>query len=908
MDRRRLILFDLNRYISDPSLVIEPAYLLALLLLPMFLWRIKRDIASQFVVGVSLGVVFVMFNPFADAVHRLVRHALDPLALCVDFALRADLRHGGANDHGRPHQAGGAAAAFGGCWGCGCVSRALTTYGTLGFLLLATLVLSPGIVRNISNLNGRLSFAYAYPTPDRIFQRLNHDLRQKGPAMVLASQDLSVTLPAFVAQAEVLAHRTPTTSEVFPADMQDEALQRLIDQYDFFNTPYLTEKSVEVLETYGVEYVIAESGGELDAQLRLSPEWFTWLLDDEAYSLYEVSGQPEATTTIAANSAMAEQGWDKAQTGFETALAENENDLLARVGLANIAQREGRFEEAETLLQDLLEETNLPSLHYQLGRLYAQQGLLEQSVAEFDQARLGAPTVPQFHIALGDTCLSQGALSCAELQYRTAAGLQDWPDEASRLVAEADLWRQRGYTERSLPLYEQAAQEQPNEYNLFVLLSVYRELGLFDQALELAQSMRVLYPLSPEVISVQADLAAAKGDYDQAISLLRYAIVLQELQVQESTDTHLALGDVLLKAGRLDEAQEEIAYALSQNRYSAVGHALRGDLYHELDNQEEAIRAYQRAFELDPTQVGVYVALANELRQEGGSPNDVMVLLQIALREDENDSTLLLALGDQWQRLGDTDAAIDAYQAALKQLTPYDSNGRFQPQGTDNSRAFAFSRIAATYEDQGDTQAAINYYQSAIAAAPDQAWPYLLLGDALRRQDDSEGAVTRYQESLERDADEVEAYIRLANLYTASGDAERAATLFDRALELTTSTTAQTEPATAYVSAAVSPTQDALFASDETTADSRAAAYKRAVTPSAAGDDLVYASEFSDVSALARLYQGNEQGDQAINLYLERLRLAEETNESATSTRPLLQGTGRSLPGPLRSGTGRHGL
>ena len=31
MDRRRLILFDLDNYISDPSLIMEPPYFLALL-------------------------------------------------------------------------------------------------------------------------------------------------------------------------------------------------------------------------------------------------------------------------------------------------------------------------------------------------------------------------------------------------------------------------------------------------------------------------------------------------------------------------------------------------------------------------------------------------------------------------------------------------------------------------------------------------------------------------------------------------------------------------------------------------------------------------------------------------------------------------------------------------------------
>lgn len=883
MDRRRLILFDLDSYISDPSLIMEPPYFLALLLLPMFLFRLRRDIAAQYVVSSSLGVVFVMFNPL---VTPLIGSFVMPwilwrfvwiLPYALIFAMAAQMIMGAAiKIIGRLQDAlhiGDSERS----------SQRLTAYGPLIILILATLVLSPGIGRNIRNLNGRLAFAYAYPTPDRIFSRLNADLAQNGSSMVLADQDMSVTLPAFVAHAHVLAHRTPTTSEVFPADRQDEALQRLLDQHDFFASPYLTQRSIETLVNYDVGYIIADSGSGLDAQLRLAPQWFTRLLDDEAFSLYAVSGDPAVTDTIKGNTAMANQSWQEANDLFEKALEEDEGDPLARIGLAEIAQREGHFEIAEEILRQTISENDFPVLHYRLGRLYAQQGMLDESIAAFDAARRGAPLVTRFQIALADVCLSDGREECAELLFKTAADLQSWPDHASRLIAEADMWRQRGETVRALPLYEQAAQEQPNEYNLFVLVSVYRELGRFEEALDLVQSMRLLYPLSPEVVTIEADLMAAQGDYEKAAELLRYAILIQELRTQEATATHLALGEVLLAAGRISEAAEEIAYALSQNTYSAAGHTLRGELAVSRNDNEAAIRAYQRAFELDPSQVGVYVALSNELRQKGGTPNDVMVLLQIALREDADEPTLLLALGDQWQRLGETDAAIDAYQAALEQLAPYSQKARPQPLATDNSRAFAFSRVAAAYEDQGDIEAAMNYYQSAIVAAPDASWTHLLYGDAQRRQDNIDKAVNAYEAALSLDKNEVETFIRLANLYSATGDSDSADAFFQRALDLTTSDLVKKDPGVSLAKI-FNPIQssDALYASDETLSSPLAAGYTQPVSDRWPLNNTVNASEFSDVSALARLYQGRNEGDKAIDLYLERVRLSEEEGELPT--------------------------
>ena len=287
--------------------------------------------------------------------------------------------------------------------------------------------------------------------------------------------------------------------------------------------------------------------------------------------------------------------------------------------------------------------------------------------------------------------------------------------------------------------------------------------------------------------------------------------------MQETTSTHTALGQILLETDRLEEAGAEIAYSVSLNPYAATGHTLRGEYFHQRGDQEAAIRAYQRAFELDPSQIGVFVALSNELRQNGGTPNDVMVLLQIALREDAEDATLLLSLGDQWQRLGQTKAAIDAYQSALEQLTPYGRTSRSGPLASDDSRAFAFSRIATTYEDMGEMPAAMNYYQSAVAAAPDSRWTYLLLGDVQRRQNDIESAIKSYEKALTADKEFVEAYIRLGDLYTATGDSNRAEKLYERALELTNPSIAQHDPSITFASLAKHvPSDDALFASDET--------------------------------------------------------------------------------------------
>ena len=872
MTRRRLILFDLDSYISDPSLVMEPPYFLALLLLPFFLWRLKRDEAAQFVIAVSAAVLFVMFNPL---ITPLIGSFVMPWILWrfvwilpygLIFALAAQ------------YIIAASVALIGRFNVSPRTTTRLTQFAPVLFILVLTFALTPNILSNIQNLNGRIAFSYAYPTPHKIFDALNAEIGSKGTTTVFADQDLSVTIPAFVADAAIVAHRTPTTSEIFPADQQDVALQRLIDQNYFFTTPYLTAESLAILERYDTAYLIAESGGDLDMQLRMAPDWFTWLVDDAEYSLYAVTDTPTVNAAINGNTAMAAKEWENAQTHYAAALAQNSQDTLALVGLAELAQRQGQFANATEYLQTAIAVKDAPILHYHLGKLFADQGFAEESIAAFDAAQEMAPDIARYHAALGDACLNANLEQCAEEQYKTAVALQNWREESGKLIAEADLWRQRGNIVRALPLYAEAAKINPSEYNIFVLVSSYREVGRFDRAAEIVGSMRALYPLSADVVVLQADLAAAQENYAEAISLLRYAIWLQELQVQETTNTHLALAEVLIEAKQLDAAADEIAYAMQQNPFSPIGYTLRGDLFQANKDLGASVQAYQRAFELDPTQTGVYVALSNKLRQTGGNPDDVMVLLQTALRVDAQEATLLLALGDQWQRLGDAEAAIEAYQGAVAQLTPYGRSNRRNHQSSASSRAFAYSRIASTYEDLGQTEAAMNYYNSAVAATPDMAWPYLLWGDALRRRNDVEGAIEAYETAIDRDNEYVDAFVRLADLYEAIGKSERARSLYDRVLELTVPQAAQNPTAT-QLSFASLPGQApfaAPLASDETLVQG-----KKAPSTAPAPLDPVALLDHSDVYAAAALYQGQNQGDQAIQLYEQRLLQGEEEGWSA---------------------------
>jgi tetratricopeptide (TPR) repeat protein len=893
MNRRRLIMFDLNRYISDPSLVLEPPYLLALLLLPLLLWRLRSNAAAQFAVGTTLAILFVMFNPILTPIigslvmpwilWRLVWVLPYTLIIALvtyrflTWSARTVIRWLNAyypllppsprrgrevrERESRPDQ-----------------EPLLSAYLSLGLIVLLGLLLSPGISRNLKNLYDRTASPYFFPAPDQILAHLNEVTAKTGPVTVLADQDLSVTIPAYVANANVVAHRAPTTSEIFPADQQDVALERLIDQATFYSTPYLTSRSVDILRRYRVHYVITSSGSDIDMQLRLTPQWFQWLMDDQSYTLYAVNQLPTTTTSIQGNSALIQRHWTAAEEFYNTALEQDPDDWLALVGLAEVAHAQGRFDEALSRLQQIAAQIELPILHYRLGQLYAERGLTKLSISEFDLAQRVAPRVTRFHVALGDACLSDGQETCAANQYQAAVANEAWADDASRLIAQADLWRRRGRADQALPLYEQAVALRPAEYNQFILASAYREAGQFDRAGTLMRAMRVKNPLSPEVLSTAAAMTAAQGQIDAAETLYRYAIWLQDIVAQESTDTRLGLAQLLIQADRLDEAQSEIDRIMTLSPYNASAYQLQGDLYHKQGQFEQAITAYQRAFQLDPTRIAVYISLSDQLRQHGGRPAEILELLQTASQINPSEATLLIALGDQLQRVGDLQAAIDAYQSALNNLDPYTLTPQLRLRSTGQIRAFAYARLAAVYEDMGQLEPAMNYYRAVPAAAPDTPWTYVLLGDALRRRNDLVTAEANYQLAIQHDPLHVDAYVRLADLLQARGNTTEAKDMYGQALQIALSRSGEQLQADNLqdLDDLASPLRpvNLTLESGETMESLVSVSTSQLISggPGAPGQAQQIDDILNAVRVLARLYQMNDQTDQAIRLYQQKLQ------------------------------------
>ncbi len=540
-------------------------------------------------------------------------------------------------------------------------------------------------------------------------------------------------------------------------------------------------------------------------------------------------------------------------------------------------------------------------MHYQLGQLYSEMGENEKSLFEFESAQQAAPNIAAYNLALGDACLTFGDVDCARAQFTAAVENGNYPDEVTRLTGLADLWRQRNMYGQALPLYEDVVARWPSIDNQLMLASAYLETDRFEQAEALLTALRSAHPLSTEAIALAGSVQAAQEKFDEAVTLFDRAILLQEIQGTISTETSLSLVQTLLDADRLQEAQAKLDLVLHREPNSATGHSLQGDLHLRTHQMEAAMASYQQAFEIDPTQVSVYIAMTNEMRRQGGRQDHILELLERAIKANPDEAMLALAFGDQAERRGETDAAVDAYQSALDMFERFVSPGTGNQGANDLSRAYAYARLAGVSEDKGLLEPAMNYYRASVAAVADQPWPRVILGDALRRRGDIEGAIEAYEGAIAIDSQHLDSYMRLADLHTALGSVESADAYRREALKLAFAEPAQqlssakryglSSPSPLVASQANLAAQSGEKLADAAQIDGQSGAAQTVefVPPSSLNLDD---GNDSTLRLLAQIYRSDNHPQQAIDFYEQIIAAGKDAGWAGTTLASYYKGLG----------------
>lgn len=286
-ERQRIFPLGEDLYMMHPALVLHPEILLAYLLgVPFLIWKLKRDVAAQLLLGALYLVTVVTYVPQVATFmgdHVVVPGQLWRLAWPIPLV--AFLTFG--------WMAWELAQRLEPVLGNLRVPRSVASAVPLAMVVSLIAVAMPSSLAGARDVyrSGGIAQSAEYPF-DPVFRWIQRNITT--PSVVLAPDAANTVIPAYSAQANVVSLRGRLVLEVLPAlerraPGKIEVPQGALDVRTFFASPAWSEEKIGILRRYGVDYVMLQRSSPLNNRLRATSGFSVLDVPGEVYSMYAVN-------------------------------------------------------------------------------------------------------------------------------------------------------------------------------------------------------------------------------------------------------------------------------------------------------------------------------------------------------------------------------------------------------------------------------------------------------------------------------------------------------------------------------------------------------------------------------------------------------------------------------------------
>ncbi|MBI3939494.1 MAG: tetratricopeptide repeat protein [Acidobacteria bacterium] len=231
-----------------------------------------------------------------------------------------------------------------------------------------------------------------------------------------------------------------------------------------------------------------------------------------------------------------------------------------------------------------------------LGYLLAQEGRLDEAIAQYSEALKIRPRYVHAHNNIGAALAAKGRVDEAMEHY--AAALQIRPGQTEAHVNVGIELASRGNVNEAIAQFALALRFDPNDakahYNLGLVLAGQ---GRSEEAI--AHYLAALRS-KPDYAEAHMNLGVAlaqAGRLEEAFTHYAQALQLRPGYV----DAHINLGIELAGLGKMNEALQHFAEAVRLNPNSSEAHFNLGKAYLYLHNPSRALEHYQVLTQLNPT-------------------------------------------------------------------------------------------------------------------------------------------------------------------------------------------------------------------------------------------------------------------------------------------------------------------
>jgi tetratricopeptide (TPR) repeat protein len=452
-------------------------------------------------------------------------------------------------------------------------------------------------------------------------------------------------------------------------------------------------------------------------------------------------GNPDALYTLAVTELRLNNDSASATKYLEEALARVPQHLKATLMLAAVKLRQQDPAGAEQVLEKAVREAPKSAEHaLAAGQFYLVLRKPEQAEREFRRAlELDGKSGPAL-VALGSFLLRSGR-----------------KDEAGQLFKRCSQLNDKSFHA---------------VYSLFLLQTNQTEAAIAE--------MQRLYKADPEDREARNRLVATYlrlGQRDTAEKILTEALAKNAKDV----DALLQRGELLVRAGRTNDAQKDVNQALQFRPDSAQGHLLLSRIYAARGQASLQRQELTEALNLDPNLLPARVELAHAMTVNNSARTALELLdkapeeqqRSIELIAERNTALLILSRYAEVRKLLDQNLAASRNPILLMQ----DGLLRFNQKDFAGARAAwrevlgqnpqewrAVEAIALSHLAENKPAEAVATVREHAASLPKSAIAQHLLGVWLTRVKDLEGARAAFQSARSLDPDLAMATISLAEL------------------------------------------------------------------------------------------------------------------------------------------------
>lgn len=484
-------------YMVNPRYLVYPQFVaLALLLSPLLVRYVRRNLGAQFLFSNVVAVLLLIYNP---VMAPILGKAVTPRLLWrITLLLPASLIIG-----------------FFALEGVKWLQQRYSDNSQLARLfplLPAILILAGGILsrqRIMSGVHYLQEFKESGVSPEH--RAVLTFLREHGVpgSVILAEPWMTYDIPSMVGHSYGLIFRgLPTRLPSAPKDLDR-----------FYQAPSLLNSRLEILQKYDARYLVLQTDSPLEMRFSELYPAFQRIYRNREFSLYE-----------------ARPGWQ-------------ENSLVHHLIAASTLYASGDYAEAEEQCKLALQVApdNVWAWE-QLADVHVAQGEFDQAIAEYERVIAASPDEVWLRLHLGEIYDAQGETEKAVAQYQQVIMLE--PDSAEAYRRLVEIYKTAGKLEKYIPFLIKARELPPYSIWPYLWLGyVYRGQGKLDEAIAEYQNAIELKPTSAEAYIQLGDLYKAQGRTGEAIALYQAAA----RRNRSAAWPHIELGKVYLEEAGRDE-------------------------------------------------------------------------------------------------------------------------------------------------------------------------------------------------------------------------------------------------------------------------------------------------------------------------------------------------------------------